>query len=249
MIKHIWHMFKDNFKTVARAHHLSLSTERSYWNCARRHIKWLGAKSAKDLEKDPTGQFQRHLTELANVNGARMEGDEGVSASTQNLFFHSLRFLYEKVVGVQLGDLSGIPRATGHERIVQVPDDDTAKRLVESVTGKSGDVLRKMYAECRTLPSVLREPEFEGLWDVTVQRNFSRVLKQLRFKKHYTCASIRYAAARRIAKEHGFLSAHEALGCKSFNSTIRILGKKLINELTHSVHRGKHSVAKIPTPI
>lgn len=149
-------MFKDDFITVARAHHLSLSTERSYWDCARRHIKWIGAKSAKDLEKDPTKQFRDHLTALANGSGIRVEGDEGVSASTQNLFFHSLRFLYEKVLGVELGDLSKIPKATGHERIVDVPDDETAKRLVESVPGQNGVALRLIYGTAGRLNDILR---------------------------------------------------------------------------------------------
>jgi len=149
-------MFKDDFITVARAHHLSLSTERAYWDCARRHIKWLGAKSAQDLTKDPTAQFRQHLTELANTNGNRSEGDEGVSASTQNLFFHSLRFLYEKVIGVELGDLSKIPKATGHERIVQVPDDDMARKLVESVPGQNGVALRLIYGTAGRLNDILR---------------------------------------------------------------------------------------------
>lgn len=148
-------MFKDDFITVARAHHLSLSTQRAYWDCARRHIKWLGAKAAKDLEHDPTAQFRKHLTELAN-NGVQIEGDEGVSASTQNLFFHSLRFLYEKVLGVPLGDLSKIPKAVGHERIVDVPDDETAKRLVESVSGQNGVALRLIYGTASRLNDILR---------------------------------------------------------------------------------------------
>lgn len=149
-------MFKDDFVTVARAHHLSLSTERAYYDCARRHIKWLGAKSAKDLARDPTGQFRRHLTELANLNGNRSEGDEGVSASTQNLFFHSLRFLYEKVVGVKLGDLSDIPRAVGHERIVDVPDAETAAKIVNSVPGMNGVALRLIFGTAGRLNDILR---------------------------------------------------------------------------------------------
>jgi integrase len=148
-------MFKDDFQTIARAHHLSLSTERSYWHCARSHIKRLGAKSAQDLHRNPTEQFREHLTALANLD-ERIEGDEGVSASTQSLFFHALRFLYEKVLGLPLGDLSKIPRAVGHERIVEVPDDETAKRIVSSVPGVSGVALRLIYGTGSRLNDVLR---------------------------------------------------------------------------------------------
>lgn len=221
-------MFKDNFITVARAHHLSLSTERAYWDCARRHIKWLGAKSAKDLEKDPTRQFRDHLTALANGDGIRSEGDEGVSASTQNLFFHSLRFLYEKVLGVPLGDLSKLPRAVGHERIVDVPDDATAKRIVESVPGQNGLALRLICGTAARLNDVLKRPEFNGRSEVTVRRALHRELKRRRFKRRYTVESIRIAAARRIARERGFLAAHKAIGARTTKTTERILGPKLL---------------------
>ncbi len=148
-------MFKDNFITVCRAHHLALKTERHYWHFASRYIKWLGAKSAKELENNPTENFRRYLSEMAN-QGQRIEGDEGVSASTQNSAFHALRFLYEKVIGIQLGDLSNIPRATGHERIVDVPPDDIAKRIVESIPGQSGVALRLIYGTAGRLNDILR---------------------------------------------------------------------------------------------
>jgi integrase len=149
-------MFKDNFITVARAHGLRLQTERAYYGAAAKHIKWLGARSAKDLERDPTKQFRDYLTMLANVNGDRSEGDEGISASSQNLAFHALRFLYEKVIGIQLGDLSNIPRASGHERIVDVPPDDVAIKLVQSVPGVNGVALRLIYGTAGRLNDILR---------------------------------------------------------------------------------------------
>ena len=148
-------MFKDDFKTIARAHHLALATERSYWGAARNYIKWIGAKSADDLCKEPTENFRKFLSEMAN-DGERVEGDEGVSASTQNLHFHAVRFLLEKVMGCELGDLSKIPRATGHVRIVDVPDDDTAKRLVKNIPGQNGTALRTIYGTAGRLNDILR---------------------------------------------------------------------------------------------
>lgn len=149
-------MFKDDFITICRAHHLALKTERHYWNFAKNYIKWLGAKSAKDLEKDPTGNFRKYLSAMANENPERENGNEGVSASTQNGNFHALRFLYEKVVGVSLGDLSGIPRATGHQRIVDVPPDDIARRLVEAIRGINGVALRTIFGTAGRLNDILR---------------------------------------------------------------------------------------------
>lgn len=54
LIKQHPRMFKDNFITVARANKLRLKTKLSYWSCAAKHIKRLGARTAKDLEKNPT---------------------------------------------------------------------------------------------------------------------------------------------------------------------------------------------------
>jgi integrase len=149
-------MFKDNFITIARAHHLSLQTERSYWSCAAKYIAWLRAKSAKDLEHDATENFRKYISAMANDTPNRVEGNEGVSASTQNLNFHALRFLLEKVIGIQLGDLSKIPKATREARIVDVPPDDVAKSLVESIGGKTGLAIRLIYGTAGRLNDVLR---------------------------------------------------------------------------------------------
>lgn len=149
-------MFYDVFVTVARANHLSLSSERSYWCSARSYIKWIGAKSSKDLEADPTGNFRKFLSNLANVNPERENGNEGVSASTQNLHFHAIRFLYEKVVGIPLGDLSNIPKATGHQRIVEVPSEEVSVSLVASVVGINGIILRTIYGTGGRLNDILK---------------------------------------------------------------------------------------------
>lgn len=148
-------MFKDDFQTVCRAHHLALQTEKHYWFFARKYILWLGATSAKDLELNPTERFRNYLSAMANDN-ERNEGDEGVSASTQNGAFHAIRFLYEKVVGIKLGDLSGIPKAIGHQRIVEVPEDETASRLVATIPGQNGTALRLIYGTGARLNDVLR---------------------------------------------------------------------------------------------
>ena len=149
-------MFKDNFITICRAHHLALTTERSYWGSVRQFILWTKAKSAAELEANATDKFRQYLTAMANENEDREYGNEGVSASTQNLAFHAIRFLYEKVIGVPLGDLSNIPRATGHERIVDVPPMEDAMRIVKSVSGKTGTALRLILGTAGRLHDILR---------------------------------------------------------------------------------------------
>lgn len=149
-------MFKDNFIQISRSHHLSLSSERTYWSAVVKYIRWLGVKSVKELENNPTDNFRRYLSFLANQHPDREEGDEGVSASSQNLAFHALRFLYEKVVGVPLGDLSGIPKSVAHQKIVDVPPDDIARRIVDAIPGRTGLALRLIYGTASRLNDVLR---------------------------------------------------------------------------------------------
>ncbi len=149
-------MFKQNFITVCRAHGLALASERQYWHQARRFILWTGAKSAADLEADATEKFRRYLSSMANKHPNRINGDEGVSAATQNSAFHSIRFLYEKVLGITLGDLSKIPRASGHTRIVDVPPMDIARRIVEAVPGDTGLALRLILATAARLNDITR---------------------------------------------------------------------------------------------
>lgn len=93
---------------------------------------------------------------MANVNPDRTEVGEGYSASSQNIAFHAVRFLYEKVLNCPLGDLSNIPRATRMGRIVDVPDDATAVKLVNSVAGDSGLALRSIYGTAGRLNDILR---------------------------------------------------------------------------------------------
>ncbi len=149
-------MFKDNFITICRAHHLALKTERSYWSCARKYILWVGAKSVDGLKQNATENFRKYLSAMANDNPDRSEGNEAVSASTQNLNFHAIRFLLEKAAGVKLGDLSGIPRATREARIVDVPPNDVAKQIVSAIGGKTGLAIRLIYGTAGRLNDVLR---------------------------------------------------------------------------------------------
>lgn len=137
--------FKEKFTTVCNCNHLSLKTQDSYWLWARKHIKRVGAKSANDLEQNSTAQFRNHISALAN--GDDGSGDpESYSGSTQNQAFHALKFLYEKVVGIQLGDLTGIPRATRHERFIEVPEHEVALKIVNGVSGRTGLCLRVIYS-------------------------------------------------------------------------------------------------------
>jgi len=139
--------FKDVFATICNNHHLSLSTQRAYWHWARYCIKWHKITSAEELSDDATSKFKSFLSYLAN---------DDVAAATQNQAFNALRFLFEKVIGVELGPINGITRAIRHERFIDVPDSNLARRLVESVPGKCGLALRLIFGTAMRLNDCLR---------------------------------------------------------------------------------------------
>lgn len=108
---------------------------------------WVKAKSVQELAENPNQLFKRYLSQLANSD---------VSAATQNQAFNALVFLFEKVIGVKLGDLSGITRATRQEKFIDVPMHDQALSLVKSARGKPGLALRLIYGTAMRINDCLR---------------------------------------------------------------------------------------------
>lgn len=139
--------FKDNFATICNNHHLSLSTQRSYYGWTRNLIKWAGIKSAAELANNPADLFSRYLSKLAN---------DDLAKATQAQAWNALVFLFEKVVGVELGQINGVTRATREERFIDVPEPEQAKRIVEAVIGHVGLGLRLIYGTAMRLNDCLR---------------------------------------------------------------------------------------------
>ncbi len=139
--------FEEKFKRQCRSDRMALTSERSYWHVAKKFILWTGAKSEEELRQDATENFREFVADEANRN---------VSASTQNQAFHALRFMFERVLAVKLGDLNGIARAKRQEIMVDVPPLDLALTLVNSVAGRNGLALRVQLASALRVSDVLR---------------------------------------------------------------------------------------------
>lgn len=90
---------RERFHAAARVRHLSPRTEEAYAVWARRFLKQSGGDIAQLGEPD-VGRF---LSALAV--------DARVSASTQNQALHALLFLFNEVLGKNIGRVDGIVRA------------------------------------------------------------------------------------------------------------------------------------------
>lgn len=139
--------FEEKFKRVCRTDRKPLTTERSYWSVARRFIKWSGALSEDELKQDATENFREFISDEANRD---------IAASTQNVAFNALRFMFERVLDVRLGDLQGIARAKRQEIMVDVPPLDVALNIVNSVPGRNGLVLRLQLGSALRISDALR---------------------------------------------------------------------------------------------
>lgn len=139
--------FEEKFKRVCRADRKPLTTERSYWAVARRFIIWSGAQSEDELRQDATENFREFIADEANRD---------IAASTQDLAFNALRYMFEIVLDIRLGDLKGIARAKRQEIMVDVPPMDLAKLIVNSVPGMHGLVLRTQLGSALRISDALR---------------------------------------------------------------------------------------------
>src|ERR1017187_2134177 len=126
--------FKEKFTTVCNVEGKPLTTQRAYWDVARKFTVWLGAESEEDLKIDATDNFVRFISEEANRK---------ISKSTQDAKWHALRFMFEKVLNVRLGDVRQCKRVSNEDEVmVDVPPMDVALKLVQSVAGDIGLALR-----------------------------------------------------------------------------------------------------------
>ena len=140
--------FKEKFVTVCRTLHLSIHTQRSYLAWAVRFIQYHKSKSEDDLLADPQKKFAAFI-------GA--EAKRGISAGTQSQAFNALVFLYQRVLGIQLGQLPEIERAKRPARLPGVPATHAdTMAILEQIHGDIGLALRLTYGTAMRVSETLR---------------------------------------------------------------------------------------------
>lgn len=112
-------------RQVMRLRHLAVSTEASYVGWVVRFAKFLANRKGHGTSESKMEAF---LSSLAN---------SGCSASTQNQAFNALLFFYQRVIGVDLGDVQAL-RAKSPQMIRTAPDVSGVDRLLRSITDVGG---------------------------------------------------------------------------------------------------------------
>lgn len=96
----------DRLVDKIRVRHLAYSTEQCYVGWVRRYMGFL---SRAQPQGSSVQKFEAYLTHLARV--------QDVSAVTQNQAFNAIRFFYQEVLGVDLGEVSALrAKRRVHER-------------------------------------------------------------------------------------------------------------------------------------
>jgi integron integrase len=141
--------------------HYARRTVKSYVLWVRRYLAFHGLRHPREMGAEEIHAFLSHLAT-----------DLGVSASTQNQALSALLFLYRHVLGADVGELTGVPRARQRQRVPTVLTPGEVKAVMEWLEGVEGLVARLLYGSGLRLMEAMRlrvkDLDFEKL-QVTVR--------------------------------------------------------------------------------
>lgn len=146
--KHGGISLKDRFNSTCVSANKSENTRRSYWRIASSFIRYHRVKCEDALLENP----ERKLASFISAEARR-----GVSASTQSVSFNALIFLYQRVLGIELGTLPEIERAKRPARLPGVPATHAdTMAILSRIDGEIGLALRLTYGTAMRVSETLR---------------------------------------------------------------------------------------------
>lgn len=151
----------DQVRNLMRLKHLSYKTERAYVGYIRKYILFHNKKHPKEMGVDEIRDYLTHLAVEKNV-----------AASTQNVAFNALLFLYKQVLGIDLPIIEGVLRAKRPLRLPSVFTPSEAKALIAELGGATNLIVSLLYGCGMRLTEALRlrvkDIDFEA-WQITVR--------------------------------------------------------------------------------
>ena len=132
----------DQVRNLIRMRHLSHKTERAYISYIREFILFHHKRHPAEMG---VGEIRDYLTHLAV--------EKKVAASTQNVAFNALLFLYKQALEVKLPLIEGVLRAKRPQRLPVVFTPAEAKAIIENLEGTilSDIVLPPIYSKIITI--------------------------------------------------------------------------------------------------
>lgn len=125
---------QDLVREAIMVRHYSRRTFDAYWHWIKRFVLWSGKRHPRDMGQAEVGAF---LTWLA--------ADQRVSASTQRQALAGILFLYQKVLGIEIGWVDSIVRAKQSQRLPVVLTVTETRAMLAQTSGTPGLFLRLLY--------------------------------------------------------------------------------------------------------
>lgn len=120
-------MLKDDVWSVMRSRNMSINTFRTYWQRIEQFIRWAKVdgqwRHPREMGAEEVTQY---LTWLAV--------SQQVAGRTQNQAYYAMRFLFEQVLGIELGEINA-KRAKEHQHIPVVWSRHEVARVLGSMSG------------------------------------------------------------------------------------------------------------------
>ena len=135
----------DQVRNLMRMLHLSYKTERAYVSYIRDFILFHDKRHPKDMG---VSEIRAYLTHLAV--------DKNVAASTQNVAFNAILFLYKQVLEIQLPLIDGVLRAKRPQRLPSVFTPGEAKSIIAELKGTPYLIVSLLYGSGLRLREALR---------------------------------------------------------------------------------------------
>ncbi len=124
----------DQVREVLRFHHYAYNTEKSYVSWILQYIRFHNKKHPKGMGKAEVESFLSHLAINRNV-----------SASTQNLAFNAIVFLYRQVLGVDFDLDIRASRARTSVRLPVVLSRQQVADIINTLSGTPNLMAKLMY--------------------------------------------------------------------------------------------------------
>lgn len=125
---------RDAIRQACAVRHYSKRTFEAYWHWSKQFVLWSGRRPVRDMGH---AEVQAFLTYLAD--------QREVSASTQRQTLAALLFLYQQVIGLEIGWVDHIVRAKQPRRLPTVLTVEETRAFLSHTSGTTGLFLRLLY--------------------------------------------------------------------------------------------------------
>lgn len=116
--------FLEEVRRAIRVRHYSIRTEQAYLMWIRRFILFHSKRHPREMGAAEVGAFLTHLAV-----------ERRVSPNTQNQALNALVFLYGKVLGLPLGQVNGVVRASASQKLPVVLSPEEVARVLARLSG------------------------------------------------------------------------------------------------------------------